>query len=97
MNLFLNLDDNGFGDLLGGRNWAGVEGFVDEWRVISACLRNGTDASFKRCAVRFENGAALLYSPRNTISDRDAIRVPADEVGALADEIVGAIERWEAA
>jgi hypothetical protein len=69
-----------------------VEGSGDEWRAISAALRNGESESFKRCAVRFDGDDFSLYSPRNTcggaarLSGRDKAVALADIIDAALDD-----------
>ena len=65
-----------------------VEGHADEWRGMAEALRSGGSYHAKRCAVEFEDGAALFWSPRNTTSiKRGAGRLPQALAAELADAI----------
>ncbi len=64
-----------------------VEGHADEWKEMSKALRSGGSYSAKRCAVRFEDGSALFWSPRNSASMRGAGRLPQSLAAQLADAI----------
>lgn len=64
---------------------ADVEGTFDEMREIAKAIRSRGAKTFRRCAVRVDDGLAYFWSPRN--STRYGV-VP---VG-IADDLAGQIE-----
>lgn len=62
-----------------------VEGHAGEWREMANALREQTAYSAKRCAVRFADGSALFWSPRNSMGR--AAGLPQPLASQLADII----------
>lgn len=62
-----------------------IEGNREEMREIANAINCGGAVSFKRCAVRINDGVAYFWSPKN--SERDAA-VPLDDAIEFADQVL---------
>ena len=63
---------------------ADVEGTDAEMLAIASAIKNGKDASFRRCAVRISGGLAFFSSPRNSEIEGECSLSEAEE---LAEQI----------